>query len=117
MVVSIKIGLTDNIPEGEARSFQVQGVSLFVVHKDGEYFAYVNACPHLGIQLECQANQFLDSEKSFIICSNHGALFEILTGYCVSGPCHGQKLMSIACEVRAEGLYIDSGDLSGSVVR
>lgn len=76
--------------------FEVEGHSIFVVNKDGNYFAYLNRCPHLGVELNWNEHVFLDVEKVFVQCSTHGALFNIDNGLCVAGPCLGQSLQRIA---------------------
>lgn len=95
-----------DIPEGQAREFHHEGTPFFVVHRDGEYTAFVNWCPHVGVELNYEPNRFLDTEGYYIICANHGALFETQTGLCVSGPCVGGSLIPIACQAKPDGLYI-----------
>lgn len=63
--------------------------------KNWQVYVYENACPHLGIQLEWQADEFLDIDATMIQCSSHGALFKIEDGECVLGPCQGQSLRAI----------------------
>lgn len=94
------------IPEGQAKGFRRDNTPFFVVHRDGEYTAFVNWCPHIGVELNYEPDRFLDSEGHFIICSNHGALFETHSGNCLSGPCAGRHLIPIDCEAKADGLYI-----------
>lgn len=68
------------------------GISILVVRRGNAVFGYVNACPHIGAPLDWQARNFLDVERRHILCANHGALFEIETGYCIAGPCAGKSL-------------------------
>jgi len=68
---------------------------------------YINACPHLGIHLEMQPNIFLDKSENFIICANHGALFERSNGLCISGPCQGQWLQAVPCFIKNDCVWID----------
>jgi nitrite reductase/ring-hydroxylating ferredoxin subunit len=96
----------NDIPEGSAKSFRQGLKPFFVVHRDGQYTAFVNWCPHLGIELNYEPDRFLDVEGNFIICVNHGALFETQTGQCLSGPCVGRNLISVPCETRDDGIYI-----------
>lgn len=86
--------LTD-IPEDDARGFAVNGQSLIVVRHDGQTHIYVNWCPHLGIELNFQPDEFFDCERQFLQCANHGALFEIDSGLCVLGPCRGGMLKKV----------------------
>ncbi|WP_142850516.1 Rieske (2Fe-2S) protein [Telmatospirillum sp. J64-1] len=67
-------------------------LSIMVVRQDDEVFGYVNSCPHVGVMLDFEPGRFLDSERRFILCSSHGALFRIRDGFCVSGPCAGKSL-------------------------
>ena len=88
-----------DIEEAEAKGFEINGQSLVITRKDGQLYVYVNACPHLGINLEFQPDEFLDMERRFIQCANHGALFDIETGECIVGPCTGQYLTPVPFQV------------------
>ena len=95
----------DDLQNNEAKGFKVEGKSIFAVKKDDSIHVYLNACPHLGINLEFRPNEFLDMDKTFIQCANLGALFEIVSGNCVMGPCTGQSLERI--EVNIESGFIE----------
>lgn len=84
-------------PSGKAISLGDEAGLL--IRKGDQVFAYLNRCPHRGIALEWQADQFLDYEKQFIQCATHGALFKIDTGECIAGPCAGKALTPIDCNV------------------
>ncbi len=71
----------------------------FVVRKDRDVFAYLNVCPHAGRMLNWGPHRFLTKDKSLIMCSAHGAIFEIDTGMCVGGPCLGDSLSKISARV------------------
>ena len=96
----------EDIPEGGAKGFQRAQQKIVLLKKRGKIYAYRNACPHLGIPLEWVDDQFLDSSQSMIQCANHGALFVIETGKCVSGPCSGQKLQAINCQIIEGDVYL-----------
>jgi nitrite reductase/ring-hydroxylating ferredoxin subunit len=89
---------TSDIAAPGAKGFTLNGRDLVAVHHNGRFFVYENRCPHRGVPLEWQPDQFLDYEANFIQCSTHGALFKIDTGECIAGPCHGQALTAIACK-------------------
>ncbi len=86
---------SDEITEGKSKGFQIGETFLFAVKKNATIYVYKNSCPHLGIQLEWQADEFLDSDATTIQCSSHGALFRIEDGECLLGPCLGQSLTAI----------------------
>ncbi|MCJ8312128.1 MAG: Rieske 2Fe-2S domain-containing protein [Saccharospirillaceae bacterium] len=89
-----------------SKGFEINNKKIFAIFKEGGYFVYENKCPHLGIDLEFLPDQFLDSDKALIICSTHGALFEIQTGQCVSGPCLGEHLELIDSKVEQDYLWV-----------
>lgn len=70
-------------------------IEIFVVLYNKSYFAYINKCQHLDVELDWEPNNFFDDKKRFIVCSTHGALYEPSTGECVSGPCKGAHLESL----------------------
>jgi nitrite reductase/ring-hydroxylating ferredoxin subunit len=70
----------------------------FAVRFDGEPRAFVNRCPHLGVELDWQPGEFFEQTGLYLVCSTHGAIFEPSTGLCVAGPCRGARLEAIAIE-------------------
>lgn len=96
--------MTEDIPEREARAFDhVHGETFFITQRDGMFYAYQNVCPHLQVELEFLENQFLDQDQEFIQCSTHGALFDVETGQCISGPCLGEALTKVNIKVHSDG--------------
>jgi nitrite reductase/ring-hydroxylating ferredoxin subunit len=83
------------LEEGKSIGFRSHVGPVFAVKFDDQIHVYLNECPHLGVNLEFNENEFLDSEGQLIQCSTHGALFSIETGDCLSGPCQGDKLTKI----------------------
>jgi nitrite reductase/ring-hydroxylating ferredoxin subunit len=90
------------LPDPGSRGFSLmlegETLELFVVRCGGEVRAYRNVCPHTGVNLEWQADQFLDPSKRYIQCATHGALFRIEDGFCLRGPCAGRSLQPLALE-------------------
>ena len=73
---------------------------MFVVRRGDEVWGYVNTCPHQHIPLDYFPDRFVSTDKRFIMCANHAALFNFDDGYCVSGPCAGQSLQRVPVTVR-----------------
>lgn len=96
-----------DLAEAASRGFDIDGNKLFAVRRAGQAYVYLNRCPHRGVGLEWQPEQFLDPSNSLIQCATHGALFLIEDGECVSGPCAGQSLRAIPCREDAQGLWVD----------
>ncbi|MBW7472350.1 Rieske (2Fe-2S) protein [Marinobacter sp. M216] len=79
-------------PNAEPGSMPLSG---FLFLDGDELRAYVNQCPHLGIELNWMPGRFMDSDNLFIQCSTHGALFKPGTGECIAGPCQGDALTAL----------------------
>ena len=73
---------------------------LLVVKVADGVRGYINRCPHAGHALDLQPQQFLTADRTLILCSSHGALFEKSTGYCVAGPCARRSLTPVPLEVQ-----------------
>lgn len=73
---------------------------ILVVKVADAVHGYINRCPHAGHALDLQPQNFLTADRSLILCSSHGALFEKSTGYCVAGPCAGRSLTRVPLEVQ-----------------
>ena len=71
-----------------------------------QVFGYVNKCPHDGVNLDWERNQFLDSNGIRLMCGKHGALFELGTGICVDGPCKGRSLTPVALTVLEDDICV-----------
>ena len=102
---------TSDIEDPGSRGFELSAkhetLAIFVVHKNGEFYAYYNQCPHTGVNLEWQENQFLDLDKALIQCATHDALFEIDSGECIAGPCAGKFLQSLPLSIRDNKIHLD----------
>ncbi len=89
----------EDIADGEAKGFTLgQGAAardILVVRAGRRVFGYENRCPHQGLPLDWSPDRFICEETGLILCANHGALFEIEDGTCVSGPCAGDQLQAV----------------------
>ncbi len=92
----INLGPLDLIADGAARNYVLQiGENRFhgfVVRRGQAVFGYVDRCPHAGLPLAQQLDQYLTPDGGMIACSWHGAVFAIEDGACLGGPCAGGRL-------------------------
>jgi nitrite reductase/ring-hydroxylating ferredoxin subunit len=101
------LGPAAAIADGEAReySFGKRGAfSMFVVRKGDDFFAYLNACPHLGSRLNERRAGFLTEDGGHIRCSAHHSAFRIKDGFGIAGESEGCWLDPIA-------IVIDKGTI------
>lgn len=104
----MRLCAASEIAEGHSKGFEINGLRLFAVRKDGLVHVYENRCPHRQIPLEWLPDQFLDTSASLIQCATHGALFLIDSGECVAGPCAGQFLRALPCSERDGIIWLQS---------
>lgn len=107
--------LSEALLEGTGRGFEHNDLRLLAVRREGQVYVYKNRCPHRGVPLEWQPDQFLDASASLIQCATHAALFLIETGECVAGPCAGQSLTALECREDANGIWATCPDLEEDV--
>jgi nitrite reductase/ring-hydroxylating ferredoxin subunit len=97
------------VERGRALVFDVllwhQPARAFALRFDGRVVAYLNRCAHVPTELDWQPGEFLDLDKRWIICAVHGATYEPADGYCIAGPCRGQRLMVLAAAERDGQVY------------
>lgn len=82
----------------------------FVVRQGESVFAYQNFCVHVGHPLNWSPHKFLTKDKSAIICSSHGATYDIQTGECFAGPGAGGVLQKVGVSVRDGIVYVTGPD-------
>ncbi|MCA1779893.1 MAG: Rieske 2Fe-2S domain-containing protein [Xanthomonadaceae bacterium] len=90
----------------EARA-QLHGRPLWLVitRDQGTPKGWLNVCPHQGRSLNWAPDQFISDDTGNLVCAAHGAVFEVGTGHCVSGPCLGAALKPIKVEDRDGHLF------------
>lgn len=100
----VNLGPLEQIAPGQARNFVLRVAEAhfhgFVVRQDDRVHGYVDRCPHAGMPLAEELDQYLTPQGDLIVCSWHGALFRISDGLCIGGPCGGRSLTSWPVEVR-----------------
>lgn len=106
--VAYAICSMSDIPSQKARGFHLSIVgddgnkkpfSILVVRWGKQVFGYLNKCPHDGVNLDWERNQFFDPNGIRLMCGKHGALFELGTGMCLDGPCKGRGLTPVALKI------------------
>lgn len=97
------------LAHGASKKFKIRRGEFeseaLLVNYRGELFAYVNRCPHIGISLDWVDNQFFTVDQRYLMCANHGAVFEPPTGECVWGPCVGAALQRLELEIEGQKVF------------
>ena len=116
----VVVGLVSDLDDPGCREFTIGEGDWpfrgFIVRQGDEVYAYQNFCMHAGHPLNWKPDGFLTGDGSQIICSSHGAIYEIESGECVAGPCPGKKLRPVEVEIR-DGEVVVRGPASLAVYR
>jgi len=107
----LKIALVKDLKEGKSIKFEIprkdRKSEAFVIKKNGKFYSYLNLCRHWTVGLDFDDNDFFSEDKEWLVCKNHGAIYEPATGICNGGPCGGAALYRVPLVEKEETLYAD----------
>lgn len=82
-------------------------LAAFVVNYQGNYYAYLNRCAHLPMQMDWNAGELFDDAKRYLVCATHYAVYEPDTGVSIAGPCRlGSQLVALPIRVIGEDIIL-----------
>jgi len=87
-----------------------QMLAAFAIRYQGEVFAYLNRCSHLGLELDWVEGRFFDADRRWIICAAHGALYDPTSGACAGGACAGRGALPVVPVVERDGVVYRLGE-------
>ena len=98
----------NSIPDGTARGFELDPETPILVVRQGDRaYAYINRCPHVGVQLNWLPDEFMSLDHAYLQCSMHGAQFSVKDGFCLYGPCLGRSLEPLPLRIEQGRITID----------
>jgi 3-phenylpropionate/trans-cinnamate dioxygenase ferredoxin subunit len=95
-MASIEIAKPGDIPDGQMKSFVVDGKDVLVVNVGGNFYALGRYCTHLHGDLSRGK-----LEGNTITCPRHHAQFDIASGRCLVGP----KIGPLKLNTKDEATY------------
>jgi len=96
--MKVRVGEAGAISPGEMRVFDVAGTKVNVVHAGDSFYAFDDACTHMGCSL---AKGKLDG--TVVTCACHGSQFDVTSGAVLRGPAQRP--------VRAIPVILESGEI------
>lgn len=100
----------DLVDGGAGVRFSVERGELaepaFAIRFRGQVYAYYNRCGHVPVELDWNAGQFFESQRLYLICSVHGALYDPKTGDCLGGRCDGRGLQALDVIEQEGSVYL-----------
>ena len=107
MMCGVRLCRLDELPDGDSRGFDPLGkgqATVFVVRQGDAAYAYRDACPHYGsTPMAWRKDAYLNADRTRIVCSAHGAQFDIASGACTLGPCLGRSLSVVPLVLTSTG--------------
>lgn len=101
----VRLCALEDLSDPGAKGFRFrQDRSLFagfLVRQGGEIRGYVDSCPHNGWPLSVLDDRYLTRDGDRILCAAHGAVFRLLDGLCLGGPCADERLIPWLVTLRA----------------
>lgn len=82
MAEFVTVGNADEIAEGEAKAFPVNGQEIAVSRVDGALVAFSDICTHR----QCNLSLGGEIDGTTIECECHGSVFDMKTGAVIDGP-------------------------------
>lgn len=95
-----RVATVEEIPEGDMRGFEIDGVAVGIARIDGELHAFHDCCTHQQYRL---TDSFLMGER--LTCDFHGAAFDIRTGEVKALPAT-KPLPKFELEVRDGEIWV-----------
>ncbi|WP_372801403.1 Rieske (2Fe-2S) protein [Paracoccus seriniphilus] len=82
-----RLCLAEEVNEPAALTVETEKGSfpLLIMRRGDGFRAYVNACPHQFLPLNYRGDRILSADGSKLMCTAHGARFDIDTGAVVEG--------------------------------
>jgi nitrite reductase/ring-hydroxylating ferredoxin subunit len=82
----------------------------FLVGRVGDtWHAYTNVCRHRALPLDLGARSPMSDDGRYLLCHQHGALYRLVDGKCVSGPCAGESLTPVMVTEDEAGALVLTG--------
>jgi nitrite reductase/ring-hydroxylating ferredoxin subunit len=116
---AVPIAPVEEIPDGERKMVQIDGLSVGVFHHKGGWYALRNSCLHRGGPVA--TGKLVDDR---IICPWHGYTYEVSTGRLVTDPSARLDTYPVSIEggwvyvqvpIPAEEESLEDGDTGGAV--
>lgn len=102
MAEFVVVAGADEVGEGEMQVFDVRGTRIAVANVAGTFYAFDDACTHVGCSLAEG-----DLEERTVICPCHGSEFDVASGSVLHGPAR-RSVRTYGTRVEGDSLEVKS---------
>lgn len=106
-----RIASLEELPDGGTFLFTVRAVdededeeAILVRTEDG-VVCWLNYCQHFT-HVRLDKGSGAEMRHGEIVCTDHGAMFDVESGTCTHGPCEGAVLTEVAVTVEDGSVYL-----------
>ena len=97
------VAALDDVPEGDNRAFDVNGVSILLCRTRNGLYAVANRCSHAGSELVSGI-----MKGSYLFCPSHGARFDLRDGS-TKGQLTKEPIRTYPVHLDGERILVDLG--------
>ncbi len=101
MAEFVTVGRVEEIVDGEAKAFVVNGDEIAVARVEGDLYAFSDICTHRA----CNLSMGGEIEGTSITCECHGSVFDMQTGEALEGPAT-EPIATFEARVEGDDLQI-----------
>ncbi len=105
MAEFVTVAKVGDIPEGEGRSFSVDGKLVGLFYVDGKYSAINDICPHMGASLSGG-----NVEEGAVYCPWHAWRFCVTTGAWLDNPKSDIKTECYQVRIQNDEIQVSFSD-------
>lgn len=117
---STKIVALDRVPEDSTFLFTVRDGAAdgngntaengdrreaILLREDGDVVGWLNYCQHFT-HIRLDKGSGAERRDGEVLCTNHGAMFDVESGLCTHGPCEGAYLEDIEVSAESGAVYL-----------
>ena len=108
-----RITAVDEVPGDSTFLFRIRNGQgereAILVRTDGGVEAWLNYCQHLT-HVNLDKGSGAPLREGEVVCTNHGAMFEVDSGLCTFGPCEGAYLNGLDVTAEDGAVYLTDPD-------
>ncbi len=72
---------------------------IIIYKNNNSIYIWLNNCPHANLTLDIIEGR-VQSKDNDLLCANHGAKFNPITGKCIKGPCKNSYLKKFPFKIK-----------------
>lgn len=85
-------------------------ISVLIGKPSGRLKVFANVCRHQAVPLDLGVDSPMSDDGLYLVCNSHGAMYRPDDGYCITGPCRGERLFAMQAREEGDAIVLTVGD-------